>query len=315
MNSRNFFFLLASILLLFSCSDPVVPEKEKEKIVSHHPAPVFNADSCYDFVKKQVDFGPRVPLSDPHRLCGDWIVAKLRSYGLEVTEQKGTMITYDQKNTPLRNIIASYKPESQKRILLCTHWDTRPMADRDTKDETLPIDGASDGASGVGVLLEIARQLKSGKCDAGIDLVFFDLEDYGDKFCLGSEYWAQHLPRPDYFANFGVLLDMVGAKGATFPIEGQSKNYGSAFVKKIWDKGASLGYSDYFNYTEMHGITDDHVNVNMFANIPCIDIIQMNPGTGDFGPYHHRHSDNMSIIDRNTLKAVGHTLAEVIYGE
>ena len=305
-------------LLLVQCSNPPAPpddHDQKQKEVHRNPAPSFNEDSCYAFVQMQVDFGPRVPTTESHRLCGDWLVAKLRSYGLEVMEQKGSVIAYNEKSTPVRNIIASYKPESQKRILLCSHWDSRPMADRDTKDTDKPIDGASDGASGVAVLLEIARQLQIAKPDAGIDIILFDMEDYGEKFCQGSEYWAQHLHKPGYFANFGILLDMVGAKGAVFPIEGQSKIYASSFVKKIWDMGASLGYSDYFNYTEMHPITDDHVNVNTIANIPCVDIIQMDPVGGDFGPYHHRHSDNMSIIDKHTLKAVGHTLTEVIYAE
>jgi glutaminyl-peptide cyclotransferase len=318
MRTSHAFYFFAS-LFLFSCGDPAGPEKEKEKekdkTVHRHPAPAFNADSCYAYIKKQVDFGPRVPMSEAHRLCGDWLSSKLRSFGLEVTEQKGSMIAYDNRNTPLRNIIASYKPESQKRILLCAHWDTRPTADRDTRDPDKPILGANDGGSGVAVLLEIARQLVSAKCETGIDIIFFDLEDYGDKYCLGSEYWATHIHKAGYYANYGVLLDMVGAKGATFPIEGHSKMYASAFVKKIWDRGASLGYSDYFSYTEVQSITDDHVNINMIANIPCLDIVHMNPQTGDFGPSHHRHSDNMDIIDRHTLKAVGHTVSEVIYAE
>ena len=312
------YLLFISFLMTgISCSNPA-PDKEiviKEKETHKNPAPSFNADSAYAFVKKQVDFGPRVPTTDAHRKCGDWLVAKLRSYGLDVMEQKGSVIAYNDKRTPVRNIIASYLPSQQKRILLCSHWDSRPMADRDDKEVDKPIDGASDGASGVGVLLEIARQLQKAKPEAGVDIIFFDMEDYGEKFCQGSEYWAQNLHRPGYYANFGILLDMVGAKNAVFPIEGQSKTYASSFVKKVWDKAAELGYSDFFVYTEMQSITDDHVNINTIANIPCIDIIQMDPATHDFGPYHHRHSDNMSIIDAGTLKAVGHTLTEVIYSE
>src|ERR1051325_1520883 len=134
-----FLFLMAVLSSLFfvRCSNPPSPEDhhdKKEKEVHRNPAPAFNEDSCYAFVQKQVDFGPRVPTTEAHRLCGDWLVAKLKSYGLEVTEQKGSVIAYNEKSTPVRNIIASYKPESQKRILLCSHWDSRPMADRDTRE-------------------------------------------------------------------------------------------------------------------------------------------------------------------------------------
>ena len=320
MIKRSFsagFILSLFALIIFSCSDPIVDPtpKPKVKTSNKNPAPQFNADSAYAFVKKQCEFGPRVPTANAHIKCGDWLVAKLKSYGLEVYEQQTNVIAYNNKSTPLRNIIASYKPESQKRILLSSHWDSRPMADRDVIDIDKPIDGASDGASGVGILLEIARQLQKAKPDAGIDIIFFDMEDYGEKYCQGSEYWATHLHKKGYYANFGILLDMVGAKNATFPIEGRSQELAAPFVKRVWDKGVSLGYSDYFIYTEMQPITDDHVYVNEFAHIPCMDIIQMDPNTHDFGPYHHRHSDNMSIIDVNTLKAVGHTLTEVIYEE
>lgn len=318
MKFRSGLFVLCISFLAISCSDQPVDEiKDHTKDITEHknPAPAFNVDSCFAYLKMQVDMGPRVPLTPAHVKCGDWLIAKLRSYGLTIIEQKGSVIAYNEKQTPVRNIIASYMPDKQKRILLCTHWDTRPMADRDDAGKDTPIDGASDGASGVAVLLEIARQLQTAKPDAGIDLVFFDMEDYGNKFCQGSEYWAQNLHKAGYFANFGILLDMVGAKGAVFPIEGQSKMYAASYVKKVWDKGAALGYSDYFSYTEMRPITDDHVNINTIANIPCLDIIQMDPASGDFGPYHHRHSDNMSIIDKNTLRAVGHTLTEVIYAE
>jgi glutaminyl-peptide cyclotransferase len=315
---RKTIAFLSLLFLLNACGNPTVEEVKdttKDNSARKNPAPAFNVDSCFAYLKEQVDMGPRVPLTPAHVKCGDWLVAKLKSFGLSVIEQKGSVVAYNEKQTPVRNIIASYMPERQKRILLTSHWDSRPMADRDVTGKDTPIDGASDGASGVAVLLEIARQLQTAKPDAGIDIIFFDMEDYGNKFCQGSEYWAQNLHKAGYFANFGILLDMVGAKGAVFPIEGQSKMYAASYVKKVWDKGAALGYSDYFSYTEMRPITDDHVNINTIANIPCLDIIQMDPASGDFGPYHHRHSDNMSIIDKNTLKAVGHTLTEVIYAE
>jgi glutaminyl-peptide cyclotransferase len=284
------------------------------------PAPDFNADSAYSFVKAQVDFGPRVPGTPAHAQCADYLTAKLKSYGLETIVQKGTVQTFDKKQFSLKNIIASFKPEAQSRILICSHWDTRPWADEDTKDQDKPFDSANDGPSGVGVALEIARQISASNPNIGVDILFFDMEDYGtsgnnESWCLGSQYWAAHLHKTNYAANFGVLLDMVGGPNALFPKEKNSMNYASAATDKVWKAANDIGYSNYFSpqVKEFVGI-DDHIFVNK-AGVPCIDIIEYNQATGGFGDYHHTHKDNMALIDKTTLKAVGQTLLEVIYNE
>ena len=309
-----------------SCSNDNNKDKTETKILTHQDsiptAPKFNEDSAYSFVKAQVDFGPRIPGTPAHAKCSDYLFAKLKSYGWEVQMQNGNIETYDGKKFNLKNIIASYKSENPNRILLFSHWDSRPFADQDKIDPNKPFDSADDGPSGVGVILEIARQLNLKQPNVGIDILFDDLEDYGkehdndaDTWGLGAQYWAKNPHKPGYAAQYGILLDMVGARGATFPREGESNEYASYVVKKIWNKAAHLGYSNYFVFQDAGSITDDHVYIIRDANIPCVDIVNMNAQTGQFGAHHHAHSDNMSVIDKNTLKAVGQTILEVVWDE
>lgn len=331
MKNKYICLFFAIAVLFFSCD---TPEEKKEAVkretpvaVNKIPTPDFNADSAYMYIQNQVDFGPRVPNSKAHAECAEFLAAKLRSFNMDVTIQEGEVIAFDNNVLKLKNIIAAYKPELDKRILLFAHWDTRPFADKDTKDQNKPIDGANDGGSGVGVLLEIARQLSLVPPGIGIDIILFDAEDYGqpegtmmqrkqDTWCLGSQFWSKNPHRENYSARYGILLDMVGAKNATFTMEGTSMQYAPFVVKKVWGAAENLGYSGYFINKKTDGITDDHYYVNTIAGIPSIDIIQHDPSTRDsFGTYHHTHRDNMDIIDKNTLKAVGQTLLEVIYAE
>ncbi len=296
-------------------------------------APVFSADSAYAFVEKQVAFGPRVPNSSAHRKCGDYLIAQLKAYGGSVTAQDFTTTAYDGTKLSARNIIAAFNPQASKRILLAAHWDTRPFADKDTIKVKQPIDGANDGASGVGVLLEVARILATAteKPAVGIDIIFFDVEDYGipefakdgefpsdpnmySYYCLGSRYWGQNLHKPGYSAYYGILLDMTGGKNATFYKEQTSMEVAPSIMNKVWEIGQALGYGQYFQNIPVSGIIDDHVLVSNYTKIPMIDIIAMSRD-GYFGDYHHTHADNMDIIDKNTLKAVGQTVLQTIYQE
>lgn len=326
-NKFYFPFLTMIFILFFSCTDE---EKKQVQKTSDHvltasqkkiQTPLFNQDSAYAFVKEQVDFGPRVPGTKAHENCAKYLENKLKSYGFEVMVQTASIRTFDNKQFRLQNIIASFNPEKQKRILLSSHWDTRPWADSDTEDKDKPFDGANDGASGVGVALEVARQIKLTNPEVGVDIIYFDLEDYGqsggnaDTWCLGSQYWSKNLHKPGYYANFGVLLDMVGGKNALFPMELNSYELAPFAVEKVWKAADKLGYGNYFiAKTEGFVGVDDHIFVNN-AGIPCIDIIEYNPSRGGFGYYHHTHDDNMDVINKNTLKAVGQTLLEVIYSE
>lgn len=292
--------------------------------------PVFNADSAYNNIGRQVAFGPRVPNSEAHRRCGDWLVSSLQGYGATVTEQCDMVEAFDGTSLPMRNIIGAFQPDNRKRVMLCAHWDCRPWADNDPdkKNHHTPVDGANDGASGVGVLLEVARQIQQSQPNIGVDILFFDVEDYGvpqfvtgieseDSWCLGSQYWARTPHKPDYNARFGILLDMVGGRDATFFPEGFSKHYAPAIVDKVWAKAHQTGYGKYFPQQAGGYVTDDHLPINRIARIPCIDIIPMmeNSELSSFGDTWHTVNDNMEHIDRNTLKAVGQTVLEVIYNE
>jgi glutaminyl-peptide cyclotransferase len=289
-------------------------------------APAFNEDSAYFWVKKQVEFGPRVPGSKAHAYCAEFLERTLKGFGLQVMVQSAPVTTYDGKVFMIKNIIASYKPDFQKRVLLLAHWDSRPIADNDTKDEDKAIDGADDGASGVAVLLELARQVSKADLKTGVDFFFSDLEDYGqpddsdkpkmqDSWCLGTQYWAKNLHVPGYTANYGILFDMVGAKGAVFPREGTSKYFAPDVVNNVWSIANKLGYSSYFINDHTGNTTDDHLYVNTIAKIPCIDIVHMNPVTGSYGEHHHTHKDNIDIIDKSILKVVGQTVLEVLFQE
>ncbi|HEY5691236.1 MAG TPA: M28 family peptidase [Cyclobacteriaceae bacterium] len=318
------------MLLFQACSDQKSAETSKpERVVR---VPHFNSDSAYHFIDKQVQFGPRVPNTQAHKNAGDYLVDQLTGYGAKVQVQDFTAPSFEGKQLQLRNIIASFYPEKQKRILLAAHWDTRPVADKDTTNPKGAMDGANDGASGVGVLLEIARILgQDSTIDVGIDLILFDGEDWGEPennptekklppnweswWCLGSQYWARHKHAPNYSAYYGILLDMVGAKNSQFFREGASQHYAPRIVAKVWNTASRLGYSDYFVKQDAHAITDDHVFVNELAKIPMIDIVHYQQGVGYFGDYHHSQKDNMNLIDKATLEAVGTTLLNVIYYE
>lgn len=324
-------------LFLFSCDEKSsqTTEENPSKIVAKKEpkvnVPVFSADSAFIFVEKQVDFGPRVPNSDAHKACATYLVEKLKSFGVEVTEQKFKATAFDGTQLELNNIVGSVNPEASKRILLAAHWDTRPFADQEN-DETKhhqPIDGANDGGSGVGVLMEVLRvaQLNKNQLNIGVDIILFDGEDYGtphfyegehtsESWCLGSQYWAKQRHKDGYHAFYGILLDMVGAKDARFYHEGLSRRAANGILKKVWQSGHDAGQGKYFVYQPSPEITDDHVYMNE-AGIPTIDIIDYQPeeGSGYFPKSWHTHNDNMSVIDRNSLKAVGQTLLQVVFTE
>ncbi|MBN8703541.1 MAG: M28 family peptidase [Bacteroidetes bacterium] len=327
---KYFFVATACCLVNASCTNQETKKSEtptsttKNKPTPKIAAPQFNADSAYIFIEKQVSFGPRVPSTKAHEACATYLQNKFKQIGCDVVLQTANQRTFDGKNHTLKNIIASINKDAPNRILLCAHWDTRPFADRDVSRKNEPIDGANDGASGVGVLLEIARVLAQTNSKLGVDFVLFDIEDYGqpnesnfprqeNSWCLGSQYWAANPHKPGYYAQYGILLDMVGAADATFCKEGNSEYYAPQVVNKIWNTASELGYTKYFIEARSGPITDDHLFVNKILAIPTADIIHMSPQTGDFGSFHHTHNDNMNVIDRKTLKAVGQTVLEVLY--
>ena len=322
------FFILLSFALI-ACGS--TSNKDTNEVVEGtrqvtSTAPSFNADSAYAYVENQVAFGPRVPNTQAHKSCGDYLASELKRFGAKVYQQEATLTAYDGTRLEARNIIGSFDPTNKKRILLFAHWDSRPYSDHDPNPANYrtPLDGADDGASGVGALLEIARLIGQKAPETGIDIIFFDAEDYGtpefvdeytpDSWCLGTQFWGRNPHVPNYTAEFGILLDMVGAKNATFFKEYQSLRTAAPIVELVWSKARELGYGKYFINATGGAITDDHVYVISRRNIPCIDIINYDPDSKKgFAEHWHTQNDNMSNIDRETLKAVGQTILEVIY--
>lgn len=323
--------LLLPIGLLAACKDkPSTATPEQAESVSARQCPVvFSADSAMAYVEAQCAFGPRVPNSEAHRLCGDYLVNEFRRRGLTVVEQKADLTAWDGNVLHSRNIIASYKPELSDRVIVCAHWDCRPWADAD-KDERRhrePVMGANDGASGVAVLLELARQLSQIAPKVGVDLICFDSEDYGRPYwaeggdgssdwCLGSQHWAQQPHVEGYAARYGILLDMVGGEGARFHYEGYSLQYAQPVVGKVWNAAHTAGFGEYFPMRDGGYVTDDHVPLNEVAQIPCIDIIPFNATPGQsFSPHWHTVNDTPENISPATLRAVGQTVVQVLWEE
>lgn len=323
-------FIGGSLLLLLILSGCDTSSKKdakrdaEKKVVITHP---FDADSAFLYVKMQTDFGPRFPGSEAHQACAAFLANKLSQFCDTVIVQPFVAKTYDGNRFQSQNIIGSFAPEKETRILLGAHWDSRHIADMDPDPakKNQPIDGANDGASGVGVLIELARQLQIRNPEVGVDMIFFDAEDYGtpngenidgDWWCLGSQFWAMNKHRENYTAKYGILLDMVGAPDARFYHEGFSVFYASQIVSNLWGTANRLGYGNFFINKRANPITDDHYYVNKMGQIPMINIIHQDKesGTGFF-PYWHTQSDNIGNIDKNTLQAVGKVLLEVIYNE
>ncbi len=286
----------------------------------------FDADSAYAHIARQLDFGPRVPGTDAHTRCADYLTSAFAAYGADtILTHRSDVTTYDGRTLPARNILARFNTSAPRRILIAAHYDTRPWADEDPDpaNRDKPIPGANDGASGVGVALELARQLGLQSASIGVDFLMVDAEDMGpradedtsDGWCLGSAAWASALPyQPVDRPAYGILLDMVGGDGAIFTREYFSERQAPGAVAKVWDTADREGVSRFVN-SVAGAVTDDHINISR-AGIPCIDIIECaNSDTGSFPPYWHTIADDLSHISKATLSDVGRTLMRVIYTE
>jgi len=284
--------------------------------------PKFDSSLAYEHVEKQLSFGTRVPGTPTHKATGEWIAQTMKTYGWSVQEEHFTAKVYTGEDIPGTNIIAKYNPSAPTRILLAAHYDTRHIAEKEKDDPARkndPIMGADDGASGVGVLMSLAKMIGESPLEIGVDIVFFDLEDYGNpdpksddgaSWALGSAHWAKNVDRK-YKPKHAILLDMVGAEGATFPQETYSRRMNKQLVDKVWKLAQDMGYGNYFVNEDRGGVMDDHMSVANYAGIPMINIIhKTNDG---FGHYHHTHKDDIDIIDKRTMKAVGQVITAVVF--
>lgn len=270
------------------------------------PQTAFSGETALGYVKTQVDFGPRIPGSPAHQKAGDWIVAQMKQRADTVIEQRWTHVTASGDTLPLRNILARFRPDAAERVLYVTHWDTRPISDEasDPKERAVPVPGANDGASGVALFLALGDVLRTTPPTVGVDLLFVDGEDFGQfvpkqvDVLLGSKYFAQHLPSPDYRPLYGVLWDMIGDRDLEIYQEAWSAQRAPEVVQLVWRKADDLGYSRYFIPAVDQAITDDHIPL-LDAGLHVIDVIDIRY------PYHHTPQDTFDKVSAASLQIVG----------
>ncbi len=315
----NLLLLLILTGILISCGE----DSKEQTTTTQKPqpafakAPVFNEDSAFIFIEQQLAFGPRVPNSKAQEKCAQWLKGKLESYGGVVQLQSFTARRHDGQSLKGYNVIASWAPEVKQRILLSAHWDSRHIAD-ETEDSRQAVPAANDGASGVAVLLEMARNFQANKPALGVDIIFWDAEDQGqeqdeESWCLGSKYWATNPHVAGYNATMGINLDMVGGVNTWFPQEQSSVYFAGAIVNKVWETAHALGYGEFFPFHNQGAVLDDHLYVNRIAGIPMIDIIARDLNGKGFFEHWHTEVDDIQHISKPVLKAVGQTVTQVVY--
>lgn len=319
----HYFAILLSMVFFViqtGCKEKAVVRTPQPKVSLKTPA--FDGNNAYAYVEKQLSFGYRVPGTEAHRNTVKWLSEELESKGAKVILQDFKADFMGKTQVPCTNIMGQFFPENKTRILLAAHFDSRMVAEKDDERQNEPIPGADDGASGVAVLLEIARILSENPLPIGVDILFFDAEDQGETkgkdntWALGSQYWSNNIVPKGYDAKYGILLDMVGSEGAAFGKEELSRGFAREIQDKIWDLASSMGYSDYFQNYTTGMVFDDHLYVNRDAKIKMVDIINQSPtDRSSFGDYHHTHDDNLDIISARTLRVTGQVVTAVLFNE
>jgi len=279
--------------------------------------PNFDEDNAFSYLVAQCDFGPRNPGSDGYFACLDYLITELDKSANEIILQD---FSYQEqrynKRYNLENIIARYNPDSEFQTVISAHWDTRPWADQEDlrQDRDQPIIGANDGASGVAILLELARIMGENPPPIGVNLVFFDGEDLGvpgenATYCQGSRFFAKNLPipRPDEAIN----LDMVGDKQLVLPIERYSLEYHPKLVRHLWDRAKDMGLDAFIGRVD-YAIYDDHIPLNEIAGIPSIDLIDFKY-PNSYANFWHTLNDIPENCSEESLGQVGDLMVDYIY--
>jgi len=311
------------VFIVIGCKEEPTSDTSPATTKTTVQIPAFSGDNAYANVEKQLAFGFRIPGTEEHKECGEWIISTMEAHGAKVKKQNFKSSFLGKTNVPSFNIMAQINPDKNKRILLGAHWDSRLIAEKDDERQDEPIPGADDGASGVAVMLEIARLLSENPVDMGVDFLFFDAEDQGskddkvgDSWAQGAQYWGKNKVPRGYMPEYGILLDMVGSEGAVFGREGYSHQNAKRYQDKIWTLAKRMGYSDFFRDDVTGAVMDDHFWVMKNGGIPMIDIINQKPGDrSSFGDYHHTHDDNIDIISKRTLRVVGQVVTAALYNE
>lgn len=326
----RFLFRLALIVctsgaVLWSCARPAEkaaqPQPTPKSAAAPGVIPVYDGALAMTLLERQVAFGPRAVGTPAHEACRAWLLQELRASMDHAELQEFTATSYEGTTMQMANVYASFAPEKSDRILLCAHWDSRPRADQD-KDpakQNQAIAGANDGASGVGVLLALSRVFRNNPPPIGIDIVFFDGEDYGkggeiDRYCLGSRHFAKHLPS-NFHAQAAILLDLVGDRNAVFEQDPASVFFARDIVNDLWSAAHQVHANQFVN-NQGKEVFDDHMPLNI-AGIRTVDIIDAGLiGNEDPDPrrrYWHTTGDTPENCSAATLQAVGSTLMQYLY--
>lgn len=298
------FMMIASALLLMSAAAP--PPKPGV------PVPAFSGAKAFALLERQCAFGPRVPGTAGHAKCLEFMTAELKASGASVVPQRFQgFIAVSGKRADMTNLIASFRPELKTRLLFCAHWDCRAFADLDPNpaNRKRPVPGANDGASGAAVLLQAAAVMKTSPPPVGVDLVFFDGEDGGlesdlSTWCLGSRHFASVWPKASA-PRYAVLLDMIGDRDLSLPVEVNSRRYASGIVDLVWGTARRLGLSA-FSSADGYEVMDDHLEL-IKAGIPAVDIIDL-----DY-PHWHTTQDTPDKCGPQSLRSVGTLVLHLIY--
>ena len=279
--------------------------------------PNFDEDHAFSYLVAQCDFGPRNPGSDGYYACLDYLITELDQSANEIILQD---FSYQEqrynKRYNLENIVARFNPDAEFQTVISAHWDTRPWADQEDlrQDRDQPIIGANDGASGVAILLELAKIMGENPPPIGVNLVFFDGEDLGvpgenETYCQGSRFFAKNLPipRPDEAIN----LDMVGDKQLVLPIERYSLEYHPKLVRHLWDRAKDMGLDAFIGRVD-YAIYDDHIPLNEIAGIPSINIIDFKY-PNSYANFWHTLNDIPENCSEESLGQVGALMVDYIY--
>lgn len=276
--------------------------------------PMFDGEAAMELVRRQVAFGPRVPGTPGHDAQRAWMLARLDSVGAPATVDTFPHVTTTGDSLTLYNIGVRFRPDATRRILLLTHWDTRPTSDEadDSLARATPVPGANDGASGTAVLLELAAMMAHDPPPLGVDLLFVDGEDYGpsaDDMFLGARRYASLLDESDRPV-YGLLLDLVGDADPRFEIEELSAQAAPVVVRKVWQGAERLGYGQFFPNIVGARVIDDHVLL-IDAGLPTANLIDFVYGPNN--RYWHTPEDTPENVSATTLHMVGEVVAELVY--
>ncbi len=324
---KRLVIMAACLLLLAGCKHKQEqPSSSTSVDYTQVQIPAFSTDSAMMYASEQLAFGNRIPGTEAWRQCADYLARQLGRWCDTVVVQPFNAKLWDGRTVPGRNIVGSFNPQASKRVLLAAHWDSRSWADNDDNDAMhhSPVPGANDGASGVALLLEVARGMASMPPSVGVDIVFFDVEDQGvaewsevydeHSWCKGSQYWAETPHVPFYTAVYGILFDMVGCSEPRFTKEFFSRQYAPGLTDKIWQCAFALGYGGVFVNQQTDPILDDHLYVNELAGIPMVDIVQNTQGISFFKHW-HTTTDNLQNLRGETMQMVATVAMKTVYGD